>query len=143
MEETKCLVELDEILEHLSYEDLKKIPYEIRKAIKDKKDKQYIWHYDNSKSLSSQNINRRTIVMLSYINMEYLLSEEERALMEEIHKFNEIEMERDKKDKCIDKYMFKRNYVEKPQEEVMLMEIQRNKWYKKIVHFIRRILKRG
>ena len=143
MEETKCLVELDEILEHLSYEDLKKIPYEIRKAIKDKKDKQYIWHYDNSKSLSSQNINRRTIVMLSYINMEYLLSEEERALMEEIHKFNEIEMERDKKDKCIDKYMFKRNYLEKPREEVMLMEIQRNKWYKKIVHFIRRILKRG
>lgn len=141
MEEAKCLVELDEILEHLSYEDLKKIPYEIRKAIKDKKDKQYIWHYDNSKSLSSQDINRKTIAMLSYINMEYLLNQEERALMKKIHKFNEIEMEKQKKEKYIDNNIFRNNYVEK-QQEIMLMEINKDKWYKKIVNFIKRILKR-
>lgn len=138
MEEAKCLVELDEILKHLSNENLEKIPHEIREAIKVKKDEQYIWDYDSSKSLTSQNINRKTIAMLSYINMEYLLNEEERTLMKEIHKFNEIELEKKKKEKYIEKGMFESKYVE-PQEEVALMEVKKDNWYKKIVNFITKI----
>lgn len=96
MEYKKCLVELDEILNYLKDEDLRKIPYDIRKAINEKKDKQYNWHYDESKDLYEQNINRKTIAMLSYINIEYLLSKEQKVLMEELHRFNEKKIEKEK-----------------------------------------------
>ena len=94
MEYKKCLVELDEILNYLKDEDLRKIPYDIRKAINEKKDKQYNWHYDESKDLYEQNINRKTIAMLSYINIEYLLSKEQKVLMEELHRVNEKKIEK-------------------------------------------------
>ena len=42
MEYTKCLVQLDEVLNYLSTENLKKIPDEIRNSIKQQKDKEYI-----------------------------------------------------------------------------------------------------
>lgn len=96
MENEKCLVQLDEMLKYLRLEDLKKIPLEIRKAINEKKDKQYKWDYDESKSLQEQNIDRKTIAMLSYLNMEYLLDEEQRKMMKEWHKFNEQKMEEEK-----------------------------------------------
>ena len=85
----KCLVELDEILKHLSCEDLEKIPYDIRKSIEEEKDKSYIWIYDEHKKLSEQNISRKTIAMLSYLNMEYLLDNEQKILMKKIHDTNE------------------------------------------------------
>ena len=89
MDYRKCLVELDEILKYLNDDEKKNIPYEIRKAIHDEKDKNYNWSYDESKTLNEQNINRKTIAMLSYLNMEYLLNEEQKKLMEELHEFNE------------------------------------------------------
>ena len=94
MEYTKCLVELDEVLKYLNTEELEKIPYEIRNAIKEKKDKNYVWNYDESKDLSDQNLNRKTIAMLSYLNMEYLLNDEQRMLMEKLHRLNEEKLER-------------------------------------------------
>ena len=50
----KRLVEVDEILNYLSNEDLLKIPEDVRQAIKDNKDKEYIWKYDISKELKEQ-----------------------------------------------------------------------------------------
>ena len=85
MENEKCLVQLNETLKYLKEEDLNKIPLEIRKAINEEKDKQYKWDYDESKSLQEQNIDRKTIAMLSYLNMKYLLDEEQRKMMKEIH----------------------------------------------------------
>ena len=96
MEYEKCLVEVDEILKHFKDKDLIKIPYEVRKAIKDNKDKQYNWNYDESKKLSEQNINRRTIAILSYLNMEYLLNKEQKTFLEEWHRYNEKTSEEEK-----------------------------------------------
>ena len=89
MDYRKCLVELDAVLEHLVEDELEKIPLEIRKSIKREKDKNYVWKYDESKILSEQNLNRKTIAILSYLNMEYLLNDEQKKLMDELHRFNE------------------------------------------------------
>lgn len=89
MDYKKCLVELDEVLEHLVEDELEKIPIEIRKAIKQEKDKQYVWKYDESKTLNEQNLNRKTIILLSYLNMQYLLNDKQKKIMEELHEFNE------------------------------------------------------
>ena len=89
MEYEKCLVEVDEVLNHLSKEELNKIPEDVLKGIKKRKDKEYMWKYDESKRLEEQRFDRNTIVILSYINMEYLLSKEQKDLMEKLHELNE------------------------------------------------------
>lgn len=88
MKYEKCLVQVYEILNHLSEEEILKIPEKVIKSIEEKKDKDYIWTYDETKELINQEIDRRTIAILSYINLEYLLSEEEREIILDMHDTN-------------------------------------------------------
>ena len=106
MEYAKCLVQLDEILNYLSLENLEKIPREIRKSIKEHKDKEYIWKYDKTKELKEQALDRKTIAMLSYLNMEYLLNEEQKKFMQNLHKLNEQKFEKEKQEKYNQDYLF-------------------------------------
>ena len=88
-EYNKRLTEVDEVLNHLSYEHLLKIPENIRNLIEENKDPNYIWIYDETKPLKDQNLNSDTIAILSYLNMEYLLNIKQKKLMEQIHRYNE------------------------------------------------------
>ena len=107
MEYTKCLVELDEILNFLSVENLKKTPLEIRNSIKEHKDKKCIWKYDETKELKEQKLDRKTIAMLSYLNMEYLLNKEQKEYMQNLHKLNEQKFEKEKQEKYNTENLFK------------------------------------
>ena len=85
----KRLVEVDEILNHLSYQYKNKIPKDILEVIKQNKDYSYYWTFDNKKKLYQQDIPRDTIAILSYINMEYLLNDEQKKYMQKYHLLNE------------------------------------------------------
>lgn len=85
----KRLVEVDEILSYLSEEELLRIPEDVRKIIKENKDKDYIWKFDETKELKDQGLSRDTIIILSYLNMQYLLNEEQKILMQQIHELND------------------------------------------------------
>ena len=111
----KRLVEVDEILEYLSEEDLLKIPEDVRKTIKENKDKDYIWKYDESKSLIEQEINRDTIAFLSYLNMEYILNETQKKGMMKLYELNEKKIEQSKSEKYNEENLFKENIV-RPKE---------------------------
>jgi hypothetical protein len=156
MEDEKCLVELDEIFKYIKHEDLIKIPYEIRQAIHEKKDNEYIWNYDESKALDEQNINRKTVAMLSYLNMEYLLNEEQKAVMEELHKSNEEKKELEKRKKYDPSNIFKDNtqnvgneinevnYENKTKlnedhDNMKMITLKEDKWYRKIIKAIANI----
>lgn len=140
----KCLVEVDEVLSRLSEDELVKIPEDVRNSIKEKKAKDYNWAYDDSKELKEQNLSRDAIAMLSYLNMEYLLSDEQRKLMEEIHKENEKKRNAHayqnsfgaKVEKGVEKKTVKR--VEKS-----LMEVEKEKWYEKLFAGIQRFFRRS
>ena len=95
----KRFVEVNEVLKHLSKEDFEKIPKDIIQLIEDNMDKQYVWNFDENKKLKDQNLNRDTIAFLSYINMEYLLNDEQKAFMQEIHEKNEKEKQQELSDK--------------------------------------------
>lgn len=84
----KRLVEVDEILSCLPKDEYEKIPKDIIESIKDNKDKEYIWKYDESKPLKEQKISRDTIIILSYLNTEYLVTDEQKVLLKEIYKMN-------------------------------------------------------
>ena len=116
MEYTKCLVELDEILNYLLLENLEKIPLEIRNSIKEHKDKEYIWKYDETKELKEQKLDRKTIAMLSYLNMEYLLNKEQKEYMQNLHKLNEQKIEKEKQKKYNPDSLFKNRKSDTIQE---------------------------
>ena len=85
IEYQKRLTEVDEILNHPSKEDYNKIPTNVIKYIKENKDNQYVWKYDSLKKLKDQNVNNDTIAILSYLNMEYLLNNEQKSYMKKLH----------------------------------------------------------
>lgn len=107
----KRLVEVDEVLNYLSEENLNKIPEDIRNLIKENKDKNYTWKFDTTKDLKDQNLSKDTIIILSYLNMEYLLNDEQKKLMEKIYEFNEKKQETERKEKYKTEEIFKNNEV--------------------------------
>lgn len=139
MKYEKCLVEVDEVLNHLVEEDLIKIPEDIRKAISENKDKEYIWNYDEEKDFTSQKLDRGSIAILSYLNIEYLLDDEQRKLMNEIHKYNE-KKKKSKLNNEVNIFENKQNTVEKEKTEIV--EVKKEKWYEKIKIFLNKIFNR-
>lgn len=138
MEYNKCLVELDEVLNYLSEEDLSKIPEDIRNAIKEQKDKEYIWEYDESKRLDEQKLDRKTIAILSYLNMEYLLNEKQKEFMINLHKKNEIKQALTKGEKYNPDNLFKNNNNQSTQkEENSLIEYKPQGIFVKIINIIK------
>lgn len=133
----KRLAEVDEILNYLSEDELLKIPEDVRKSIKDNKDKEYIWKYDETKSLKDQEVNRDTIAFLSYLNMEYLLDQEQKKLMEEMHKLNEEKREEEKKSKYDSNDLFKNKRNKEVKQEESLIEYKQEKFLAKIINKIK------
>ena len=137
IEYNKRLVEVDEILKHLSQIDYNKIPKEIKEAIVDNKDKEYKWQYDATKKLKEQDIPDDTIAILSYINMEYLLNEEQKKFVESLHELNE------KNDIIntnynIDVFYNKRNKTTNVSQELVVKKNKQN-FIKKLNNFIRKV----
>ena len=118
----KRLVEVDEILNYLSEEDLLKIPEEVRNTIKENKDKEYFWKYDETKPLKEQDVSRDTIAFLSYLNMEYLLNEKQKEFMQQLHELNEKKLEEAKAEKYGVEDIFKRNKTQQEETEEIEQE---------------------
>ena len=104
-----------------------------------------MWKYDESKRLEEQKFDRNTIVILSYINMEYLLSKEQKDLMEKIHELNEQNFTNEIQEKYDSKDLFKNKNKNKTNTNVenknAVAKLENNKWYNKMFSFIKRIFK--
>lgn len=130
MTNIQCFVELDEVLKNLIPDELAKIPQDLRCKIENAKDKNYKWNYDDSKTLKEQNLNRKTIAMLSYINMKFLMTDEEKNLMEKYHELNE---------KKVKEYYYNKDVSSQEKMDSKsnihqeLVEITSPKWYEKIL----------
>lgn len=103
----KRFVEVDEIIKYLPKKDLIKIPNDLIDLIRENKDSKYIWKYDDNKKLEEQNIHKDTIAILSYINMKYILEDNQKMLMKNLHFFNEMKSEKLKREKFNPKTIFK------------------------------------
>ncbi len=77
----KRLCEVEYILNKLEKSYQGKIPKEIWQFINENKDKTYIYNCDDNKKLIDNNIHIDTIAILTYINIQYLLNEEQKKLI--------------------------------------------------------------
>lgn len=144
MEYEKCLVQVYEILNHLDEEEIKKIPERVIKNIEDKMDKNYIWTYDETQDLTEQELARKTIAILSYINLEYLLNEEEKEILINMHEDNEEKMFPKigmvDLNNAIKHEVTKR--IEENNAEQLLVKTNEQKWYQKILKLLKQIFKK-
>ena len=85
---SKRFVEVDEVLNHFSKADYNRIPMELKKIIKEQKDRNYYWKYDESKTLENQGLHCDTIAILSYLCTDYLLNEKQKLFVEQLHCIN-------------------------------------------------------
>ena len=97
--EAECLVEVDAVLCRLSPEELKKIPLDVRDAINEFKSIEYAWFYDDEKPLLEQDLRKESVAILSALNMQYLLNDDQRKLMDEIHIVNEYKEDEEQQQK--------------------------------------------
>ena len=137
----KRLVEVEYILKKLDDEYIKKIPQEIWDYIEENKDKDYIFDYDENKTLVEQNLSIDTISILTYINMEYLLGEEQKKEMIEFLRKDEMIAEQEKAKLYNPDDIFK-NRKESKQQEASLVEVKIEKWYEKVFAFFKNMFKK-
>lgn len=126
---SKRLVEVYAVLNHLKRSDYEKIPKSLIDLINENKDDEYIWNYDESKDLKNQDINRDALAILSYINMKYLLNDEQKKFIQKIHNENQQEIENKKGEKYNPNDVFKNkksNCNETKTEELLLTEYKKS-----------------
>lgn len=137
----KRLVEVEYILKKLDDEYINKIPQEIWDYIDENKDRNYVFNYDENKTLVEQNLSIDTISILTYINMEYLLGEEQKKEMIEFLRKDEMIAEQEKAKLYNPDDLFK-NKKEIKQQENSLVEVKIEKWYEKVFAFFRNMFKK-
>lgn len=140
----KRLVEVDEILNFLNKDELKKIPENVRQLIKDNKDTEYVWKYNEEKPLKDQNLSRDTIALLSYLNMEYILNDEQKQIIKEYQELNEKKQEQERIKKYNPDNLFKKQEVSNSMKENsnLPVKIEKESFISKVINKIKEIWNR-
>lgn len=81
---SNSLVEVEILLNQLAPEYKSKIPNSFWEYIQENKDKNYKFNIDFNKPLEKQNLLPDTISILTYVNIEYLLNEEQRKFFKQL-----------------------------------------------------------
>lgn len=143
----KRLVEVEVVLERLEDKYKKKIPSEIWEYIKKNKDTTYDFYFDDNKPLENQKLNIDTIAMLTYINMEYLLYEEQKKEMLRLLREDEAFAEEKKKEQYKTEDLFKnrkdnQRAIDSNTNNEIAMTKYKESFFKKIINKIKKLFSR-
>lgn len=137
------------ILENVEDEDLKLISNDFIKMLEENMNKNYEFEFNPELDFSEQKILRETKVILAYIFMNYWGNEKQIEIIKKQFNKDIIEEENEKK-KMFSSEIFnnEQNRTNKNNENISndkeinaLVEIKKEKWYKKIFEKIKKFLK--
>ena len=86
---SKAYSEVYEILKYIPLEQYNKVQKEVINVFKTKRDKSYKVRINPALPLESQNLQRKTLILLSVLNLDYWCQEEEREEILNIYWQNE------------------------------------------------------
>ncbi len=86
---SKAYSEVYEILKYIPLEQYNKVPKEVINVFKTKRDKSYKVRINPALPLESQNLQRKTLILLSVLNLDYWCQQEEREEILNIYWQNE------------------------------------------------------
>lgn len=150
VEMNKRLCETEYILNKLEKPYKNKIPKEVWDFINDNKDKNYIYNYDDDKALIDNNIHIDTIAILTYINIKYLLNDEQKILINKELQNDNLIFENKMREKYNPDNIFKKLKLETQNvennvitEETTIIEYKEKNFIQKIFDKIRKLFKKN
>ena len=84
----KAYVELSELLKRFPKEIFDKIPSKFIESMEEKKDSEYVWNYDESKSFEEQSLMVETKALFVKVYKDYLAGPEEKEKWEKYDKIS-------------------------------------------------------
>lgn len=120
-----------EILRHTKKESVDKIPNKFLMFLKKNESNNYISRLDFNKPLSEMNLSDKTIGILSLINEKYWCDEEKRKRFDDKLKQNEIEYQKELKEKYDASKLFENKQIKYIQNSELpeLSKDKKQKWY--------------
>ena len=141
LETRQAYCEVDKILELISNDMSNKIPVKLKEFFKREMDKNYIPKIDINKPIKEQNLKRKTIIIISNLNLQYWCKDENKKqeLLRQYSNNNRKHQE-ELREKYNPDNIFKQKIkvVEKNKEEVELVEY-RQPLFRKILNKIKAI----
>lgn len=141
----KACKEIVEILKFVPNKDLLKIPKEIRDMFEDEMDQNYNFSIDTQKNIEEQKLLDETKAILLNIFRDYWATPYQRERIIERQNYDRNITEQQKREKYNPNDIFKRKSILKTKETEnstdnsnLPIEIKKEKFYKKIVDFIKR-----
>lgn len=143
----KAYKEVIEILKNVPKESVNKIPKEIIEIFNTNMDKDYKFKIDENSSFEEQNLLEETKAIFANIYRDYWATPYQKEKIEEKEKNDRLKVEEEKREKYnIDEIFKKRNIINQQKIEEnkvtnLPIEIKKEKFYQKLINFIKRILK--
>ena len=143
MEElSQRLVEVECVLNKMNEQNIKKIPQEFWEFLNKNKDINYNFKYDDSKSITENNLHIDTISLLTYITMNFLLDAEAKKEMISLLNEDEIIAEEQRRKQYNPDSIFKNRidkHIEQTSENVNMIEYKESV-FQKIISKLRNFL---
>lgn len=133
--------EVLEILKYLTQEDYEKIPKEKIEVFETNMNKDYAFNYNPDKTLQEQNVSETARTIIAILFRDYWATEEQRKRIIKVQQQEKNRIESKKQEKYNINELFKNNKKNKTQE-VAMVEVKEQKWYKKVFDFFRKIFRK-
>ena len=142
---SKAYKEVIEILKYVPEKDVQKIPNKILEMFKNKMDKEYIYKVDIQKDFEEQNMLEETRAMLANMFRDYWATEYQRDRIINKQKYDLIQFESKKQEKCNPNDIFKNNKKEeinKIPSTTTLIEYKET-LYSKFINYMKNIFRKS
>ena len=135
--------EIDEFLELLDEKTRNEVPTKLREFFKKEKDNNYHKGIDPNISIKEQNLKKETLALIALLNLQYWCKDEKKKeRLKQVYSSNENRHQEELREKYNPDNIFKNANTEKVKEEVALIEVKEDKWYKKLFNFFRKIIRK-
>ena len=135
--------EIDEFLSLLDEKTRNEIPTKLRELFKREKDENYKKGINTNIPINEQNLKKETLALIALLNLQYWCKDEtEKERLKQVYANNENRYQEELREKYNPDNIFKNANTEKIKEEVALVEIKEDKWYKKLFNFFRKIIRK-
>lgn len=115
----------------------------LREFFKKEKDNNYHKGINPNISIKEQNLKKETLALIALLNLQYWCKDEkEKERLKQVYANNENKYQEELRKKYNPDNIFKNTNIEITKEEVALVEVKEEKWYRKLVNFFRKILKK-
>lgn len=143
----KAFVEVDAVLNCLNVNDFNKIPINVINAIRDNRDENYQYEYDEKLEYYKWNFMMETKAILYNLFKKYIATEEQIKYFKEKEKNELFKIEEEKREKYYDKDLFKNkniqnNVIENMNNKNIEIKAYKEAFIKKIWMKIKSIFKK-